>query len=383
MMGVCENNRQLRRGLSLKRALGEKMSGAAKPPSWLQLRLAGATWFDRLLAGFGALIGIGLTGFISSRAFPEAGLSPLIVAPIGASAVLLFAVPSSPLAQPWSIIGGNVISGMVGIAVGQSVGDPLLATGVAVGVAILLMSLMRCLHPPGGAVALMTAMAAQHSHAANLFYAFNPVGVNSALLVAFGWLFHRFTRHSYPHVAAAPLRHPHGTQDSSPQARGGFRSEDIDEVLAELRESFDIDRDDLEALLRQVELRVLRRAGGPLTCADIMSRDVVGIGLDATTGAARDLMQARKLRCLPVVSRLGVLAGIVSASDLIGEDVFIAAVTLPALVAQPHLAASSFIAQLTDGRAHEVVVVDGDYRVLGLITQTDMLAAVARQAAGA
>jgi CBS domain-containing membrane protein len=329
----------------------------------------------------GAILGISLTGFISSRALPEAGLTPLIVAPIGASSVLLFAVPSSPLAQPWSIFGGNVISGLVGTAIGQSVGDPVLASGVAVGLAIVLMSLTRCLHPPGGAVALMTVMATHQSHSANFFYAFNPVGVNSALLVALGWLFHRFTRHSYPHVAAQTPGHLHGTQDEPPQTRGGFRAEDVDAVLAELHEAFDIDRDDLELLLRQVELRVFKRALGSFACGDIMSKDVVSIDLDATTRAARDIMRTRRLRCLPVIDRFGVLAGMVTAGDLIGDDAYVSAVATPALVAKADHPALSFVAQLTDGRAHEVVVVDDRRRVIGLLTQTDLLVALVRQAA--
>ena len=344
--------------------------------------LAGATALDRIFAGLGALLGIGLTGYISGRAFPGAGVMPLIVAPIGASSVLLFAVPSSPLAQPWSIVGGNVLSGLTGIAIGQSIGDPVLASGVAVGLAILLMSLTRCLHPPGGAVALMTVMATQQSHAANFYFAVNPVGVNSVLLVALGWIFHRFTRHSYPHVAAQAPAHLHGTQDQPPQTRGGVRAEDVDAVLAELHEAFDIDRDDLERLVRQVELRVFQRVTGPLTCGDIMSKDVIGIDLDATTGAARQLMRDRRLRCLPVVDRFGVLAGLVTAADLIGDEAYVSAVAKPALVASADSPALNFVAPLTDGRAHEVVVVDEGRRVIGLLTQTDLLVAMARQEAG-
>jgi CBS domain-containing membrane protein len=343
--------------------------------------LAGATALDRVFAGLGALLGIGLTGYISSRALPEAGMTPLIVAPMGASSVLLFAVPSSPLAQPWSIIGGNVLSGLVGIAVGQSVGDPILATGVAVGLAIVVMSLTRCLHPPGGAVALMTVMSTHGSHGANFFYAFNPVGANSLILVALGWIFHRFTRHSYPHVAAAAPGHLHGTQDQPPQTRGGVRAEDVDAVLAELHEAFDIDRDDLERLVQQVELRVFHRITGPLSCGDIMSKDVISIELDATTDEARKLMRERRLRRLPVIDRFGVLAGVVTASDLIGDDAFVSAVAKPALVAKADRPALNFVAQLTDGRAHEVVVVDDRRHVIGLLTQTDLLVALARQAA--
>ncbi len=83
---------------------------------------------------------------------------PLIVAPIGASAVLLFAVPTSPLAQPWSIIGGNTISAFVGLAVTQFVDDPALAIGLGVALAIAAMSVTRSLHPPGGAAALTAVL---------------------------------------------------------------------------------------------------------------------------------------------------------------------------------------------------------------------------------
>jgi CBS domain-containing membrane protein len=358
------------------------MAQVRSPFARLAPALAGANAHDTFIAGLGAILGVCLAGAMSSLASSGGAFSPLIVAPIGASAVLLFAVPSSPLAQPWSIVGGNVLSCLVGAAVGQAVGDPLLATGVAVGLAILAMSLTRCLHPPGGAVALMTVVATQQSHASNFFFALNPVGVNSALLVALGWIFHRFTRHSYPHVPAPAPEHLHGTQDEPPQLRGGFRAEDVDEVLAEWHETFDIDRDDLERLLRQVELRVFQRVQGPLACSDIMSKDVVSIPLDATTGAARDLMRARRLRRLPVIDRFGVLAGVVTAADLIGDDEYVSAVASPALVANADWPVLSFVSQLTDGRAHEVVVVDDSRRVIGLLTQTDLLVALARQAAG-
>ncbi|MGQ3030905.1 MAG: HPP family protein, partial [Ferrovibrionaceae bacterium] len=77
--------------------------------------LAGASLRDRMIGSIGALMGIGLAGLICAAMFPAS--MPWIIAPIGASAVLLFAVPSSPLAQPWSIVGGNAISAIVGIVV--------------------------------------------------------------------------------------------------------------------------------------------------------------------------------------------------------------------------------------------------------------------------
>ncbi|WP_179102145.1 HPP family protein, partial [Sphingopyxis sp. KK2] len=81
----------------------------------------------------GALVGIGLAGLICAALFPVS--MPWIIAPIGASAVLLFVVPSSPLAQPWSIVGGNVVSSVVGILVAQAVSTPALAAALAVSAA--------------------------------------------------------------------------------------------------------------------------------------------------------------------------------------------------------------------------------------------------------
>src|SRR5205085_807791 len=63
-------------------------------------------WTERLRAGAGALIGIALTGGVAHLLIGDASAIPFLIAPMGASAVLLFAVPASPLAQPWSIIGG-------------------------------------------------------------------------------------------------------------------------------------------------------------------------------------------------------------------------------------------------------------------------------------
>src|SRR3546814_11714629 len=115
----------------------------------------------------------------------EAGGLPWLVAPLGASAVLVFAVPASPLAQPWPVIGGNLLSAAVGIFMGQVVGTPLIAAGMSAGAAIALMSLGRCLHPPGGACALLLALGANRPEAWGCAPSI-PVSANSPALAAQG-----------------------------------------------------------------------------------------------------------------------------------------------------------------------------------------------------
>ncbi|MES2987963.1 MAG: HPP family protein [Pseudomonadota bacterium] len=203
--------------------------------------LAGANWHERWIAALGALIGIGLTALVSTLIAGDTGAGLLLAAPIGASAVLVFGVPSSPLGQPWPVIGGNIVSTLCGVAAAHWLGHGALAAGVAVSSAILGMSALRCLHPPGGGTALLGAIGGPAILAHGYAFALVPMGLNAILLVATGIAFHRFSGHSYPH-RPAPM-------PAQPRLLG----EDIDAALADLGETFDVSREDLQALLERAE----------------------------------------------------------------------------------------------------------------------------------
>jgi len=207
-------------------------------PRRFALLLAGANWRERSIAGAGAVIGIGLCAAISTLLVPSHGL--LLAAPLGASAVLLFAVPSSPLAQPWPIIGGNMVSALVGVAVAHLLGNGALAVGVAVGATILAMSALRCLHPPGGGTVLLPVLAPAVL-AQGYGFALLPVGLNAVALTAIGIAFHRVSGHSYPHRPMKIADRPR------------LLMEDVDAALAESGDTFDVSREDLEALLDRAE----------------------------------------------------------------------------------------------------------------------------------
>ncbi|CAN5195147.1 hypothetical protein BH09PSE3_BH09PSE3_01090 [soil metagenome] len=206
--------------------------------------LAGSNLRDRLIACFGALIGIGFTGFVSMQIAPDS--FPWLIAPIGGSAVLMFALPSSPLSQPWSIIGGNTIAAFTGIAVNGVIGEPVIAAAVSVSVAVLMMSLFRCLHATGGAVAL-SAVLGHHIFAGHFELLVLPVVLNSILLVFIGWVFHRYSGQSYPHRPTSRA----GTDTPPPSYT--IVIEDIDSALADLGETFDVSKEDLVLLFAQAE----------------------------------------------------------------------------------------------------------------------------------
>lgn len=215
--------------------------------------MAGARLNDRLAACVGAGLGVfiaAVAGLGVQNMWPAL---PFLIAPIGASAVLVFAVPASPLAQPWPVFGGNVLSAAVGVTVAHLVPDQMLAVGLAVAIAILAMSLLRCLHPPSGAVAVTAIIGSDAVIAAGYMYPVTLVAANSAALVLAGYLFHRISGHSYPHrVSETPAPLP-----------AALMREDIELALAQTKETFDISPADLETLLMTAEsFAVQRRSAG-------------------------------------------------------------------------------------------------------------------------
>ncbi|MBC2773445.1 HPP family protein [Rhizobium sp. AQ_MP] len=340
--------------------------------------LTGATFGDRLIGCLGALIGICLTGLVCSLAIGGDPEIPLIVAPMGASAVLLFAVPASPLAQPWPIVGGNTISALVGVAVAQLVSDPLLAVGLAVSLAILAMSLTRSLHPPGGAAALTAVIGGAAVSRAGFWFPLVPVAINALILVALGVLFHRLAGRRYPHRPAAAPVNQHETKDLPPGLRVGFTSADIDAAVAKFHETLDVSRADLDVLLREVEQEALMRQHGALSVADVMSRDVITVAADETPDEARRLLLLHKVRTLPILDSAGRLAGQVGLRELAAASDAERLPIADAVTATPTEPAVGLLPRLTDGLSHIVVVTDDDRHVLGVVSQTDLLATLAR-----
>jgi len=126
----------------------------------LAYRLAGGSIYQPqfsflqvIFSWIGSFLGIALLAYLSVHTD-----YPLIAAPFGATAVLVFAVPDSPLAQPRNVLGGNCIGAIVCIALVQLFGTAPWVMALAVATAIKLMQLTKTLHPPGGAVALVGAM---------------------------------------------------------------------------------------------------------------------------------------------------------------------------------------------------------------------------------
>jgi CBS domain-containing membrane protein len=253
--------------------------------------------------------------------------------------------------------------------------------GLAVSLAILAMSVTRSLHPPGGAAALTAVIGGAAVARAGFWFPFVPVALNALILVALGILFHRLAGKRYPHTQVIKPVNLHETRDIPSALRVGFTSADIDAAVAKFDETLDISRADIDILLRQVEQEALVRQHGVLSCAEVMSRDVVTVTPEASPADASRLLLEHRIRTLPVIDQTGRLIGQVGLRELAAAANAAVLPVARAVTARPTEPAMSLLPVLTDGINHIVVITDEESHVLGLVSQTDLLATLARSLA--
>jgi len=143
---------------------------------------------EKWISGAGGLTGI-LGVLLISQAYLGLSGSASLVASMGASAVLLFAVPHGPLSQPWAVFGGHLVSAAIGVGCARLHAPPLFTSALAVALAISAMHYLRCIHPPGGATALTAVAGGESVHAMGFHFVLTPVLLNVLVILLVAMLF--------------------------------------------------------------------------------------------------------------------------------------------------------------------------------------------------
>lgn len=208
---------------------------------------------EKLISAVGGFIGILLTLWVSLHYLGTQGAA-LLVASMGASAVLLFAVPHGALSQPWALLGGHVVSAVIGVACAQAISNTLMAAPLAVALAIAAMHYLRCIHPPGGATAITAVIGGSEVHALGYQFVLTPVLLNTAIMLLTAVAVnYTFPWRRYPaslKKQAVSNAVPVSTQVQSAEISRPLSQGDFEYALREIGSYVDISEDDLARIYR-------------------------------------------------------------------------------------------------------------------------------------
>ncbi len=349
---------------------------------------------ERRHAALGALVGIGICMWLLDGLPAH---SYWLLAPMGATAIILFGMSTSPVAQPWPVAGGYLVSCCAGLASAALVNSPWMAGAIAVGATLWLMARLNCVHPPGGALALLMVLD-QKTFTTSTAHTIALVCANVGLLLLSAAILNNLIPgRRYPWRMPAAEANPHGTQDKLPLQRGELTRDDLNSAIRKLDGFVDVQEEQLRTLYDLAIDQAFSRHVG-LSCADAMSHDVLFASVDTPLADAWQMMHAHRIKALPVLNAERKLAGIITLSDFfraLGERREVSAsdwrswlqrpvadaMTTTVWSVQAQTPMAELVREVEANGHHHVPVTDADGNLVGMLTQSDMIAALYRRLA--
>jgi len=374
--------------------------------STLLLIQPSVSYSEKIISFTGAFIGILFLAGISDY-YLESPATPLMIASMGASAVLLFAAPHSPMAQPWAFVGGHLISALIGVTCYKLIPHAYLASAVAVATAILVMHMLRCLHPPGGATALTTVIGGQSVHALGYAYVLTPVALNVTVFLLVAMLFNQLAPgRRYPMVRREVGDRKETKSPGWALGKMVLSQDDLEAALKDMNAYIDVTREDLGEIYTKAALHALRRRMGEIHCRDIMARDVVTAEYASELEEIWELMRQQKLKGVPVIDRARRVIGIVTIIDFLKRtgmrptghvfdrlrqairrtpgltadkpEVVGEIMSTPPVTAFEDQHIANLIPMFSEHKIHHLPIVNQENKLVGMVTQTDLMVALYR-----
>ena len=331
---------------------------------------------------------------------------PLIVASMGASAVILFFIPNSPLAQPWPFVGGQLCSSVVGITCALHISETASASAVAVGGSVLAMLMLRCLHPPGAATSLAPIMAGDSITSLGYDFVIQPVIINVAFMLFLSIFINRWVmKRNYP--SPLPVKEPPKQQhytSSEPSHKIGISEGDLELALKDLDVFVDMTHSDLSKILTHTEMNTFKRIRGDISCTDIMIKEVTSIKFGTEVEDAWQIMYKQKLKAMPVTDKANRVIGIVTGHDFFKfinlnvyesfQDKFrnfirrttdvttnkpesVGQIMTTSVVVLPETAHIAELIPLMSIQGHrQIPIINAEHRLVGMVYQANLIAAI-------
>ncbi len=330
---------------------------------------------------------------------------PMIVASMGASAIILFFIPGSPLAQPWPFVGGQLISAVVGVFCALNINETSTAAATAVGCSVFFMLILRCLHPPAAATSLTPIMAGSSLTSLGYSFVVVPVAINVITMLFLAVVINRYVmKRNYP--SALPIQEEINQRHSitEPSHQVGFSEQDLTLALDNSDVFIDMTHTELSQLLTQVEMNTFQRIKGTILCSDIMVKDVIAVEYGTELEEAWSLMRTHKLKAMPVIDNARRVIGIITWNDFFKcidlnayesfqenfrcfirrtADVTatkpeaVGLIMTPSVVSLPdttHIA--DLIPLMSLKGIRQIPIVDSERRLIGMVYQANLIAAL-------
>jgi len=287
---------------------------------------------------------------------------------------------------------------VLGVLASRLFGDPVVAAAFAVATATCAMFALRCVHPPSGAVALTAVLGGPAVHALGFRFVLEPIALQSFVLLTAAIVYHTLTRHRYPHARRTNAQ----AQAAGDTAGTGVTRADIEAIVRQQGELIDVAADDLQSLLHEAQLLAYARRFSDMTCAQIMSPKVVTVTADSTAAAAWRLLERHRVKALPVVDGERRVVGIVTRTDFVGRTSFglrrlrtarlggwrrdeaagrrvAELMTSTVRTVNVSVAVAKLIPLFAHYGHHHIPVTDDSQRLVGMITQSDLIGGLHRQ----
>ena len=211
---------------------------------WVGVEIARLSTREILAATTGTAVTLMLL-LVCSRDLLGMTGAAMTIASMGASAVLIFAVPHGPLSQPWPLLGGHLVSALIVVVCARNVPWLPLSCSLSVALSIAAMLRLRCLHPPGGATAMTAVIGGPAIHALGYEYIWHPVLLNALIVLGLAIAFDRIFR---------LRRYPSGSRPAPPSAvPAELTREQLVAAIRSIDSFVDVSEDDLLALARALE----------------------------------------------------------------------------------------------------------------------------------
>ena len=210
-----------------------------------------------------------------------------------------------------------MVSAVIGVTCAIYLHNIYLSAGMAVGLSILTMYYLRCIHPPGGATALLAVIGDQRIHSMGYHFILMPVLANVVILLCTSLLINKLVlRRHYPYNLSLSHKDTFHGGDRAP-AKLSFNEEDLTAALKEMNGYIDVTGEDLEKIYSLAVFHSHQRRLGDIRLKDIMTREVITITPDQSLEKIWKLLRNHHIRGVPVTDEARRIVGMVSIADFL------------------------------------------------------------------